>query len=574
MKPNKFKVLAFIVLMGLGVMAAPAFGWEFNLRGSAGYVYQYYSQMGQNGFFGPYNVDNGGPGGAPLGDFAPANGWLGPQVNNLVSGTDASINNFSTLLFPQIRMNRALALNGVYRIGNTDTDTFPGATTSFATGEWLQWWLTAKTPWGLVAYGKRPFYLGCGLQFDAGNRTQEHLALIAYYGPFTYGLGIYPYRPIPGLTQRTELVSFNPYDKSAINTTDLYGFADYAAGPFNAGIGTVYYKYFIGPQGASTQATRNSTPALDTAVSEGSIYMKYNNGRFFFNAEGAWLYSASHWQKSILGNFQTADAAVLLTQPADGSGDLFRPRYTEWWRCMVELGAMCGPAKMSLLYSFVPGPDRRHGVLIDKQPVLVDLYRPGTGLSPNRGNIVFSPAQSNSTVFRPYSLIFNTDFGSGLGATAGPSSNVMGFTTDGYIVDSNVYAARLDYAIAANVNLFASGLYATRVSHGYGWGYIKPGVLPAVDFTPTGTFTDPSPAIPDNALGWEVDAGLSWKLIEGWELEMIAGYWQPGKWFNYACVDRAVVGWGTQDAAHNWGAYPDRSIDPVFAFVTYLNASF
>lgn len=569
MKLRKFKLRLVIALFALMVMAAPAFGWEFNLRGATGYVYQYYSQMGQNGFFGTYNVDNG----TVPGNFSPANGWLGPQVNNLVSGTDASINNFSTLLFSKIRMNKALSLDGVFRIGNTDTDTFPGSTVSWALLESLQWWLSAKTPWGLVSYGKRPFFMGCGLQFDAGNRTQEHLSVIAYSGPLTYGLGIYPWRPIPGLTQRTELVSFNPYDKSAINTTDLYGFVDYGSGPLNAGIGTVYYKYFIGPQGASTQATRNNTPALDTAVSEGTLYMKYNNGRFFFNAEGAWLYSASHWQKSILGTFQTADGAILA-EPGDGSGDLFRPRYTEWWRCMAELGAMCGPAKLSLLYSFVPGPDRRHGVLIDKQPVLVDLYRPGTVGNENIGTVVFSPAQSNNSVFRPYSLIFNTDFGSGLGATAGPSSNVLGFTNDGYVVDASLYAARLDYAIAANVNLFASGLYATRVSNGYGWGYIKPGALPAVAFTPTGTFAAPSPAIPDNALGWEVDAGLSWKLIEGWQVDMTAGYWQPGKWFNYACVDRAVVGWDAPSAANNFGVYPDRSIDPIFAFVTYVNASF
>ncbi len=473
MKSRKCRLLLLIVFMALGLLQGSAFGWEFRVNGASGYTYQYYSQN-KSGFFGPFNVDLGA---ATLGVYHTANTWLGPQVNNIVSGADASRSNLITLLFPQINVNPALALQGVYRIGNTDTDTVPGATVSFAYGEWLQWWVTANTPLGLVAYGKRPFYVGCGLQFDATNRTQEHLALVTYYGPITMGLGIYPWRQVPDLTEAADfsgVLPWNIYDKSAINSTDLYGLVDYAAGPLNVGIAALWYQYHVGPETGNTTALQQNVAPLDSNVNEGAIYMKYNNGRFFFNAETDWYYRNSHFSNSALGTFYTADGATLAINPGDGSGNLLRPRYTEWWRFMVELGAMCGPAKLSLLYSYVPGPDRRHGVLIDKQSALVDLYRPNA--SGATSEIVFSRDHGNNTVFRPYSIVFVCNYGSGLGATSAPAgdSDVIGRTGDGYLVDASVAAARLDYGVASNVNLFTSFLYATRVSNGYGWGYIQP----------------------------------------------------------------------------------------------------
>ena len=37
---------------------------------------------------------------------------------------------------------------------------------------------------------------------------------------------------------------------------------------------------------------------------------------------------------------------------------------------------IAGPMRTSLLYAVVPGPDRRHGVLIDRQPVIVNAFLP------------------------------------------------------------------------------------------------------------------------------------------------------------------------------------------------------
>ena len=72
-----------------------------------------------------------------------------------------------------------------------------------------------------------------------------------------------------------------------------------------------------------------------------------------------------------------------------------------------------------------------------------------------------------------------------------------------------------------------------------------------------------APSIPDNNLGWEIDAGMDWQLLDKWTVRMIAGYWQPGRWFNYACIDKTVPNWDIPSAANRFGINPDRVIDPV-----------
>ena len=54
---------------------------------------------------------------------------------------------------------------------------------------------------------------------------------------------------------------------------------------------------------------------------------------------------------------------------------------------------------------------------------------------------------------------------------------------DGYILDAFVLAGRLDYAVAANLNLFGSFFWAQRNSDGYEWGCLRPEID---DDTPIG----------------------------------------------------------------------------------------
>ena len=108
---------------------------------------------------------------------------------------------------------------------------------------------------------------------------------------------------------------------------------------------------------------------------------------------------------------------------------------------------MAGPAKASFMYAWLPGPDRRHGVLIDRQPYFYGF--------------------ANHGLFMPYSLVMNFYYGGGL--------NLYNLNTDGYMNDASIFAGRLDYAVASNLNVFSSFCWADRASGaGYGWGFIRP----------------------------------------------------------------------------------------------------
>ena len=66
-------------------LATETFAWEFTLRSTSTFEYDFYTENAAHGFLGMPNIDNGA---ATSGDFTPVNGWLGLLVNNLVSGSD------------------------------------------------------------------------------------------------------------------------------------------------------------------------------------------------------------------------------------------------------------------------------------------------------------------------------------------------------------------------------------------------------------------------------------------------------------------------------------------------------
>ncbi len=93
---------------------------------------------------------------------------------------------------------------------------------------------------------------------------------------------------------------------------------------------------------------------------------------------------------------------------------------------------------------------------------------------------------------------------------------------------------------------------------------------------------DGAPNTPDTALGWEITAGMEWKLLEKYRLRGTLAYWEPGKWFNYACIDRSVPGWNTQtrtntstyNPAGRFGTNPARTIDPIIGGEVALTVDF
>lgn len=566
------------------VVTIPGHAWEFEMTGSMNWAYEYYSQRGTKGFFGPYNVDADNPNNTANLNFW----WNGPRVDlNLVTGGDAARSYLYVLLEPGISLNQAIKLRSRLRVGQWNnpqasyynTQDSPGTDNAVSEIQITQFWATAQLPWGTLGLGKRPWKFGTGLQYDGSDGlTTESIVLNSAYGPLDIGFGFYAHRAVQGgLTQTAAFVGsfadtydlgvspvgtgfnmspyFNRADKSGQFITDILSYVVYSSGPFQMGLLGAVGKYHIGPEGTLRADTGGGPPpvvyrALDSHHFHGTAFAKYNNGRFFFNGETAWVY----WTDRLFGS------GVL--------GALPTPRYTEQWRFLLETGIIAGSSKVTLLTAWSPGPDRRNGALHNTQSAAF-VWHP-----------TFDAFLGNYDVFRPYSWFLIYNYGSGFGG--------YNLSLDGYLRDAWALAGRVDYAPAANLNVFGSFLYAERQGHGYGWGAIGPlmnptGTVPDINgnlrFNLNGNINAPAgslvPNIPDTGLGWEATGGLDWQLLEGFTAGVLVAYWQPGRWFSYACIDRSVTGWrNNPTAANNWGTRPDKTIDPVMGGQVTVNFSF
>lgn len=547
--------LTFVTPMLL--FPSPARGWDFSIESAAFYFrYVYSSQLGSNGFFGPFNVDAGTSGA----DYAPLNGWYDDK---LLSGTTAETSTTRFAIFPILKLNNAIAIRGTYRINSDQINNLaavenPDFEYVISYGRWTRLWVTAQTPLGAVYFGRRGFRQACGFQFssaesaedifDTGRRSVEMFLLDVPWGPFHIGAGFYPWR----LGSRDY---WNLDDQNAARHTHLLGYLKYSGAVFETGFGGFYSSTHDGPESQQTTTNRNAYPPRQTRLTEGWIYLKYNDGRFFMNAEADWFYRSIAYKPAMNGFLPgpnqydmnpSIPSPVSQTLPSTLT---YLPPYTESWRYMAELGLYSGPAKISLLLAHLPGPDRRHGVLYNTQPYVQEAER------------------SAYAVFNQYNILMGKFFRAGVNSFLDMSA-------------SNNIAVRFDYLLASNLNLILSFQKAQRSSHGYGWGYVKPdtskGDLGAarfgyLKFKNPGSFESPVPAIPDNDLGWELHAGIIWKLLENWHVLVRGAYWQPGKWFNYACIDKSTPNWDAPDRSNNYGINPNRFIDPVFGLEIFVD---
>jgi len=245
---------------------------------------------------------------------------------------------------------------------------------------------------------------------------------------------------------------------------------------------------------------------------------------------------------------------------------------------MFEFGAYSGPAKVTLFYAFMPGPDRRNGQLHNKQSYFQ------------------SPGQGAYGVFRPYTYLLGYAYGSGV--------NAYDLNLNGYINAAEVFATRIDYAVASNLNVFGSFLWARRSSQGYSLGYIRPAqystVTPVVNPPGTGFAnqvkwtpyvlyqsndrlgnTPGAPNVEALDLGWEANVGFDWELLDRYKLKTQIAYWAPGDWFKGACIDRAIPGWNAQTRTNStsgpsnpFGVTRVRNIDPIIGGSVALEVTF
>jgi hypothetical protein len=591
-----------VLVVAIALVTGPAFAFEFDLRGKYVWEYKYYSQLGTNGFFGPYNI-------AAVAPAAAYNGWLGDDITGryLTSGSDAAATMMWMVLYPRFRVNKAISVQGSVYVGaykpedkvrvseggggphmewDWNDDTFgdvripsyrreyftgdwPGTQSNFAPVSFTNLWAKIQLPWGKFLFGKRPWLFGTGLMFDGEDNTSiEALTWIASYGPLNLGIIWYPWR------RGNHQDYVQPFaDMNGARDVDLGVFAIYNSGPICVGALTEYFQYDIGPeiyrwrevfggQRAAEHVTVDYTGTL------GSLFLKYFNGRFFLNSELAWYYETRRHRLNQADNDDPGSAENLWY-----TGSIFAPHYIEHYRAMIEAGAVAGPLKVTGLWAWVNGPDRR-------ATSAVPPFR--MGYFHKTGDLRGLPQYSNYSLFRPYSILLVGNYGMGNNSYTSPSwfdyrrmhafQHIPGQrgrvripgSSHGYVTDANVYAARLDYAVAANLNCYASFLYADRVTHSYPRTFIRysgyKGLLLYHEH-PDWSWINEAPNIPDTSLGWEAGFGFDWKLLEGFTLSTAFAYWKPGNWFKYACFDRSLDSWNA-----NWDNVdnPDRSIDPIF----------
>jgi hypothetical protein len=579
-----------LILVLLFVSVSQAGAWEFSMSGWFTWEYYQFSQLGDKGFFGPFNQDSSSV--ADKVRLAARNGWLGHEIasrvifigDDLASGSDVAANYMYTIFLPSVKVNEALSMQGVYRIGswlvpsanyspgqlnssryfNSDA---PGIGQSFSPGYWQIWNAQANFPWGTVQIGKQPNTIGLGLIIDSLENSAESVTLGIPFGPFSIGAQYYPWGPSRAGNYPLKT------DRSGQAQPHFSALVRYGAGNITT---ETYIEYTNGHKGLESQLYEPNGPfpinpvfPVDCSLVFGFTNFKYFNGRFFFNAEVG--FHNEVWRQSGLGVVNLNPPPPPAPQPPLPPY-LPQTRYWEFWGGVIECGAVSGPAKISFLWAYYPGPDRRGGKLIDRQPTVVPIFSANGGV-----NLYF-----------PYSLLLGYNYGSGNGSITRSSDH-------GFITDASTYGVRLDYAVAANLNTYATFLYANRVSQGYGWGWIRPDpgqnlISPALQYgnngnaqnnldVPDGNLVDLSfaigaPNILERDLGYEIGGGVDWKLIEGYTLTARVAYWKPGGWFKYACVDRTQFHWDVPDAGNRWGINPDRGIDPIFGMRVAVRVDF
>ena len=295
--------------------------------------------------------------------------------------------------------------------------------------------MTVQIPWGQLLLGKRPIVWGTGLRWNgAENRTFEHLIWRLFYGPFTGMIGWTPY--MLGTTNQSY---YNQdFDNNNIRIWNTMTGLHYRTGRIDSGVMWGHHAWHTGGEGLlTTSATRNTSGYADYEGNTGGIYFKYNNGQLFFNSEVDWYYvitqkPQTYCRRRSCSRFVEPISSTLAMDALIG-------------------GMLSGPSKMSLLYAWLAGPDRRGGQQIDQTGLKTDV-----GI---RGNLF-----SNTGFFRPYSYLMVYSYGLG--------THMNADTLNGTAEDASIWAARVDYAVASNLNIFGSFFWANRTSQsGYGWGF-------------------------------------------------------------------------------------------------------
>lgn len=529
--------------------------WEFSMTGEFEWRYRYWGRIGgDNDLFG--NMNNQNNGGAWVGFAGPnyyrgynaddsmLTGSNGGQIRIVRGGfssseSDGFLNDQRMTFYPKIALNQAIHFTGIIDLAGIrqkynhrdpvtngpleryyedrvsrnafDTAMIPSIS---------QYKLTAQTPWGILSLSAaKDFVFGTGALLGFNNRGSA-LTLVIPYGPFRIIPAFWIARSFPTYEGYAQFyppgdlpVYTNSPDSAVKNTFQGATAITYSAGPLEMGLMILYQKFHANGRvvaGQPSQARVDSQNiswtyrGYDHAAVFNLFYFKFNNGRLYANAE----YGFSQDDRYFVHAF---------------------PDYTERSYAFADAGVLAGPAKASFMFG----------------------WSGGNALNKNNVTKNYGGWAINYQVMNPYQFLMFYTYGGGNdtpwvstpNGLLNPSAIAQVCDENGQMGDAYALAARMDYAVAANLNIWGSYIWAHRVEQN---GFFAGGkgttaangsatVAQAQNWKRNNGFgSNPNPFVDDGYLGWEINFGVDWKLLEHMTFHSRWAYWQPGPWFDQA----------------------------------------
>jgi hypothetical protein len=594
--------LAFLLLVAL---TRAAFGWELELRGETVWRYRYLARAGDMDIFGS------------------ARGWPKLGVNNLHTypsltsnsmygstfgviagepgfGADKDLNDFLVTLYPKIKVNSAVEVRGKINLtsmgihsGGRPYDLTAGTPgmvnelwvpignrpasvnvpNTFVTVEW--WGMFVKTPMVDLAFGLRFPNRGIGLVQSPCERGGTAFTITARYGPFLTAFSPYIARQgstLGGVGDRDSGSGNNLWRKDAhrdyLRLPATWSFR-YETGPwsfivncdgssvlgFSTGPGSYVPRTLssaAAPATAMRYAAAHSRPAHDELKQQTHVALKYFDGTSFFNGEAVHI---GRWASGA-GAAAVAPAGGGLLEKIDADRDA--------WVYGVEFGSLFGPLKTTLSYIRATGDD------------------PNTRKTDEEAAVADQGVMSCYVQYWAYLMYYY--YGAGVawdGSGKGTPSNF------------HHVGVRLDYAAASNLNVFGVFSHAWRDQPNAfqlagnwlaGAQRFSNDTILSIKAAGGAQTAANHQAVPDHArsMGWEINAGWDWKILENLTWNLTVALWKPGNWWafaypNTAMLYRAQPRDGTALAAGTFAqaaADLGRDIDPLVALEMSLRIEF
>ncbi len=584
------RLVILLSLFAFLAAAGSAFAWEFSMKGESEWRYRYWSRTGDDDIFGTMDANFVNLGINHLSTFptyATTNrggsdgGLFGVLAGENRFGADMSLTDYRTTLYPHIKVNKAIDIAasvnltslGIwsagqpYEAGRTNApDSLPNVgyvnslyvpiqdravnvnvPNTFVTLQWLK--LGIKTPMVDFSIGYKDSSIGMGLWKHKGNRASSSFGITAHYGPFKIGfspyfnreLSAWGWTPATGRSRNEGAGAPQRQEDRRNYFNAFFGEIQYACGPLVFQLVSDSYRQPSAPTPNSARgaALTVANPSDDIMRYRIASAVKYFNGRFFFNAEADWF---NRWRSGR----GTGTPGALVNVNEDDSG----------WLYGIETGALAGPIKVTLNYVRATGDD------ISTRFTSEDAATSEQGVS--------------ACYMKDWGYLMYYMYGTGDGWDAAGWGQPTNFHHVG---------SRWDYAVASNLNISVTGAYAWRdqpTAYTFGGDYQK-GMRPYTnaDLLAFQTGASTRRPVPDSAreIGWEIDLGMNWKLLENLTWNTTFAWWQPGNWWQNAFPNTAhiyrlglVPNTNTSEAIATFN--PGRAIDPLIAVETNLLVSF